>query len=282
MSLIIRNPVALGAFYPRSSSELRTTIDKFMKTAGEVEKRNVLGMVSPHAGYVYCGKTQAHAYKSLLENTTFVIIGPNHMGLGANASIMCEGIWKTPLGICRIDSELARKILEKSKFLEEDLHAHAQEHSIEVQLPWLQYMFTPVNFVPICLGHTSLEAYKDIGLAIRDSVIGNTVVIASSDFTHFGESYGYTPVSGGPGNVLGFMEKVDLEAAKAVADIAPERFLEIIEKYRATICGRAAIATMLYAVKDRATKGTILDYSTSYELSRNIHALVGYCGIVIE
>lgn len=280
--MIIRNSIAAGAFYPRGSSDLRTTMDKFMKRIGEVDKRNVVGAVAPHAGYIYCGKPQAFVYKSIPENTTFVIIGPNHMGLGAQASVMCEGVWKTPLGICRIDSELARSILEKSSKLEEDLHAHTQEHSIEVQLPWLQYMFSSVSFVPICIGSSSPEVYKDIGFAIRDSIKGNQVVIASSDFTHFGESYGYTPVSGGPSNILRYMEGVDLEAAKAVTDLAPERFLEIVRKYRATICGRAAIATMLYAVKDRATRGTVLDYCTSYELSRDINSLVGYCGIVLE
>ena len=129
------------------------------------------------------------------------------------------------------DRKFAKKILEKSSFLEEDLHAHTQEHSIEVQLPWLQYLFSSVNFVPISIGHLNLETYKDIGSAIKDSVMGSAVVIASSDFTHFGESYGYAPVSGGPGNVLPYVEKVDLEAAKAVADMAPERFLEIVEKY---------------------------------------------------
>ncbi len=280
--MIIRNPIALGSFYPRSSSDLRTTIERFMRRAGTVTKRNVMGMVSPHAGYVYCGKTQASVYKSILENTTFVIIGPNHMGLGSKASIMCSGVWKTPLGSCRIDSDLARQILEKSKFLEEDLHAHTQEHSIEVQLPWLQYMFNNVSFVPISVGSSKREVYRDIGNSIKESVIGNTIIIASSDFTHFGESYGYTPVSGGPGNVLDYIENVDLEAARAVEERAPERFLEVVDKHKATICGKGAIAAMLYSVKDRATRGTIVDYSTSYDVSRDINSVVGYCGIVLE
>lgn len=280
--MIVRNSSAAGSFYPRGSSDLRTTIDRFMRLASGVDKRNVVGMVSPHAGYIYCGRTQARVYRSLLQNATFVIIGPNHMGLGAPASIMCNGVWKTPLGICRIDSELAEEILGRSKFLQEDLHAHSQEHSIEVQLPWLQYMFPSVNFVPICLGRMDLKAYRDIGLAIGSSLKGSMVVIASSDFTHFGESYGYTPVSGGAGKILGYMEMIDREAAKAVADRAPERFLEIVKKYRATICGSAAIATMLYAVRDRAGRGTIVDYSTSYDVSHEINALVGYCGIVLD
>jgi len=253
-----------------------------MRRIGEVEKRKVVGAVAPHAGYIYCGRTQAFVYKSLLENTTFIIIGPNHTGLGARASIMCSGVWKTPLGVCRIDSELARRILENSSYLEEDLHAHTQEHSIEVQLPWLQYRFSSVSFVPITIASSDPEVYKEIGAAIAKSLRGSEVIIASSDFTHFGEVYGYVPVGGGPGNILKFMEQVDMEAAKAIAQLAPERFLETVEKYRATICGRAAIATMLYALKGRAVEGKILDYSTSYEVSKNVHAIVGYCGIVLE
>ena len=281
--MIIRNPVAAGGFYPRSSSELRVTIEKFMRRVGEVEKRMIIGAVAPHAGYIYCGEPQAYVYKSILENPTFVILGPNHAGLGASASIMTEGMWRTPMGSCRIDSEIARKILENSEHLEEDLSAHTQEHSIEVQLPWLQYRFRDVKFVPIVLGTNDPKVFQDVGNAIKKSIEGTkTIVIASSDFTHYGDVYGYAPVSGGPSNVLNYIEKVDMEAAKAITDLAPERFWEVVERYNATICGRGAIATMLYALKDNAVKGTLLKYSTSYDVSRDSNAVVGYCGIIIE
>lgn len=280
--LITRNPVAAGYFYPQSSSDLRTTIDKFMRGV-RVDKDEILGAVVPHAGYIYCGRPQAYVYKTLIENPTFVIIGPNHTGLGAEASIMSEGVWKTPLGSCRIDTEIARKILNNSEFLKEDLYAHTQEHSIEVQLPWLQYRFRDVKFVPIVIGSNNPEVYKDIGQAIKKAIeMTKTIVIASSDFTHYGDVYGYTPVRGGPSKVLKFIEDVDKEAAKAICDRAPERFLEIVEKYKATICGKGPIAAMLYAVKDNALKGTLLDYTTSYEVSRNIDTLVGYAGIIIQ
>jgi len=281
--LIIRNPVAAGGFYPGGSSDLRITIERFMRRVGEVEKRMILGAVVPHAGYIYCGEPQAYVYKSILENPTFVIIGPNHTGLGAPASIMTEGMWKTPIGSSTIDSEMAREILENSKFLENDLSAHTQEHSIEVQLPWLQYRFGNVKFIPIVLGTEDQKVFQDVGNAIKRSIEGTkTIVIASSDFTHFGEVYGYAPVSGGPSRVLEFMEKVDMEAARAICDLAPERFWEVVKRYNATICGRAAITTMLYAIKDKATKGTLLKYTTSYEVSRDANAVVGYAGIIIE
>ena len=280
--MITRNPVAAGYFYPLSPSDLRTTIEKFMRRA-RVGKEEILGAVVPHAGYIYCGETQAHVYKILIENPTFVILGPNHTGLGEEASIMCEGMWKTPLGSCRIDTEIARKILKNSEFLKEDLYAHTQEHSIEVQLPWLQYRFRNVNFVPISIGSDNPEVFKDVGRAIKKAIKATkSIVIASSDFTHYGEVYGYVPVRGGPSKVLEFIERIDKEAAKAICDRAPERFLEIVEKYRATICGRGPIATMLYALKDDALKGTLLHYSTSYQISRNLDAVVGYAGIIIQ
>ncbi|MCD6368129.1 MAG: AmmeMemoRadiSam system protein B [Candidatus Aenigmarchaeota archaeon] len=280
--MITRNPVAAGYFYPLSPSDLKTTIEKFLRRA-RVEKEEILGAVVPHAGYIYCGETQAHVYKTLIENPTFIIIGPNHTGMGAEASIMCEGIWKTPLGSCRIDTEIARKILDGSEYLREDLYAHTQEHSIEVQLPWLQYRFGNVKFVPIVIGSNNPEVYKDVGNAIKNAIKATkSIVIASSDFTHYGEVYGYTPIRGGPSKVLRYIESIDMEAARAISDRAPERFLEVVERYKATICGKGAIATMLYALKDDALKGTLLHYSTSYQISRSLDAVVGYAGIIIQ
>lgn len=283
--MIIRNSIAAGQFYPRSSGDIQSMLDKFTRRAG-VDERDLVGGVVPHAGYIYCGKTQAHVYKSLLEDLgTFVILGPNHSGMGASEAIMTSGIWKTPLGNCRIDSDLAHAILENSDYLEEDYNAHNQEHSIEVQLPWLQHKYNRVNFVPIGMGDHTLEKARDIGSAIkqaREQVKERFVVLASSDFTHFGASYGYTPVSGGVGKVLDYVEKVDLEAADAVEKLSPETFLDIIHKYDTTICGAGPIASLLYYSQEMAERGELLDYSTSYEVSNNPNAIVGYCGIVIE
>ena len=279
--MIIRNPIAAGYFYPRDPSDLRVTIEKFMRRA-KVDKDVILGAVVPHAGYIYCGEPQAYVYKSIIENPTFIIIGPNHTGLGSDASIMCEGTWNTPLGSCRIDSEIARKILKNSKFLKEDIQSQTQEHSIEVQLPWLQYMFRNVKFIPIVIGSNDPEVYKDIGYAIKKAIeVTKTIVIASSDFTHYGYVYDYVPVTGSPETILKYVEKIDKEAAEAICERNPEKFLNVVEKYSATICGKGAIATMLYALGEKALKGTLLKYSTSYDVSKDTNSLVGYAGIVL-
>lgn len=283
--MIIRNSIAAGQFYPRTSGDIKSMLDRFSRRA-EVSERDLLGAVAPHAGYMYCGETQAHVYESLMEDlSTFVIVGPNHSGRGAPEALMTSGTWQTPLGNSRIDSELAGAILENSEFLEDDYNAHNQEHSIEVQLPWLQHKYGSINFVPISMSDQSLEKARDIGRAIKEAgeeVAEKFVVIASSDFTHFGASYGYTPVSGGPGKILNYIEDVDREAAGSVENLAPESFMDVVERYGLTICGRGAVAAMLYAVDDRAQEGELLHYSTSHEVSKDPNAVVGYCAIVIE
>lgn len=283
--MIIRNSIAQGQFYPRSSGDIESMLNKFCRRA-EVNERKLLGGVVPHAGYIYCGETQAHVYESLLEDlSTFVILGPNHSGMGSSEAIMTSGMWKTPLGNCRIDSNLAQAILDNSEFLEKDYNAHNQEHSIEVQLPWLQHKYDSINFVPIAMNEHSIEKGKDIGNAIKkakEEVKGSFVVLASSDFTHFGRSYGYTPVSGGIGKKLDYVEKVDREATGAIEKLSPETFMDVIEKYDTTICGAGPIASLLYYAQDLAGGGELLDYSTSYDVSDNENAIVGYCGIVIE
>ncbi|MFP4150692.1 MAG: AmmeMemoRadiSam system protein B [Candidatus Aenigmatarchaeota archaeon] len=281
----MRNAVAAGQFYPRSSGDIESMLDKFSRRAS-ADQRDVLGAVTPHAGYMYCGETQAHVYGSLLEDlNTFVILGPNHTNTGASEAIMTSGMWKTPMGNARIDSELANSILENSEYLEDDYNAHNQEHSIEVQLPWLQRKYGTFNFVPISMSEQSLRKGQDIGEAIRDAkddVDEKFVVLASSDFTHFGVSYGYRPVSGGINKKLNYIEKVDKEAAAAVEKLSPETFMDVVERYDTTICGTGPIVALLYYLKDEGSSGELIDYSTSYEVSKNENSIVGYCAIVLE
>jgi len=245
-----------------------------------------LGGVVPHAGYMYCGGTQAHVYKSIpKKETTFVIVGPDHRKTGTSEAIMTSGLWKTPLGSMRIDTELANCILENSDYLEDDYSAHNQEHSIEVQLPWLQYRFNNPNFVPISMGDHSLEKGRDIGKAIRsakEETGTKFVVLASSDFTHYGTSYGYRPVTGGLSKKMDYIEKIDKEATAAITNLSPETFTDTVEKYDATVCGVGPINALLYYLDGLASGGELLDYSTSHEVSKNEDSIVGYCGIILE
>ncbi|GAG59972.1 unnamed protein product, partial [marine sediment metagenome] len=162
----------------------------------------MIGALAPHAGFMFSGEVAGAIYSRIIFPETFVILGPNHTGAGDPCAIMTKGRWQTPLGEVEIDSDLASKILANSKSLKEDERAHSYEHSIEVQLPFLQYLETRIvankegtrinankfKFVPICLSHLDLEICRDIGKAIAKAIKEGqkkVVIVASSDLTHY-------------------------------------------------------------------------------------------------
>ncbi|MBU2535641.1 MAG: AmmeMemoRadiSam system protein B, partial [Chloroflexi bacterium] len=183
---MIRQPVVAGQFYPGSASQLKVMIEKMVDA--EAEKQEVIGLVSPHAGYMYSGPVAGAVISRVKFKDTFIILGPNHTGRGKPLSIMSEGKWQTPLGDVEIDAELAQHLLSISHHLQEDDAAHAFEHSIEVQLPFLQYFRPDVRIVPITLSFASIDAYKEIGREIARAISDTrreAVIMASSDMTHY-------------------------------------------------------------------------------------------------
>lgn len=280
----IRRPAVAGSFYPSSSSELRQMIKIFLSQA-KVAQKNAITIVAPHAGYQYCGKTAASVYKSIKpEFDTIIIIGPNHYGSGGVTT--ASGMWQTPLGSVKIDEEFAEKIAEESKTkIVVDNFAQLHEHSIEVQLPWLQFLFGDFSFVPISVNpvYFDKENMKNVGEAVvvaAKSLGRKTLIIASSDFTHYGSAYGYQPFSGRASQVLKKIKDIDMQIAKAACDIAPERVIEQGEG--STVCGYGCIAAALYAARILGAKsGEVVSYTTSFETSHDASAIVAYCGIVI-
>src|SRR4030066_1911240 len=193
---MIRSPVVAGQFYPGSPDGLRGMIESMVdKRARKVE---VIGLVSPHAGYIYSGAVAATVISRCKFKDPFVILGPSHTGRGKAFSIMSEGTWKMPLGETEIDSELGKRILASSSYLEEDHVAHQFEHSLEVQVPFLQYFKPNVRIVPIVLAHASGAIYKKIGRelanAIKESKKG-IIILASSDTSgDYGSVVGYAGI----------------------------------------------------------------------------------------
>ena len=187
-----RPPYVAGSFYPGDKSALKKMIEKFMEEAKKnidfFDEGKYAGVLCPHAGYVFSGKTQAHSYYYLSNSPpeTFVILGPNHTGLGLPVALMDKGSWETPFGEIKINEELASKIVEKSGFVGIDSSAHKYEHSIEVQLPFLQYIKKDATFVPICMGIQDKETAVEIGKAIAKSTKEPLGVIASSDLSTTG------------------------------------------------------------------------------------------------
>ena len=167
---MIRQPAVAGQFYPEEAEGLKALIETLVDK--NADKKDVTGALVPHAGYIYSGSVAGAVFSRIQFKDTFVIIGPNHTGLGFPFSIMTEGKWATPLGEVEIDTVLAEQILASSQSLQADATAHQREHSVEVQLPLLQYIEPGFKIVPIVISHGNMEVYKEIGDAIARAING--------------------------------------------------------------------------------------------------------------
>ena len=266
---MIREPAVAGQFYPASASQLTAMLETLVNE--NVEKQEAIGLVVPHAGYIYSGPVAGAVISRIRFKDTFIIMGPNHTGRGQPFSIMTEGKWKTPLGEVAIDAELGKQILSISNHLEEDYAAHHHEHSIEVQLPFLQYLQPDVRIVPIVLAYGSGDVYKEIGKEIAKAVkeTGREVVIlASSDMTH------YEPHESA--------KKKDMKAIDAILELDEDELLRRIEEFNISMCGYAPTVALISAAKELGAKGAeLVRYQTSGDTSGDFSSVVGYAGITI-
>lgn len=278
-----------GSFYPGDRSSLQRMIEKFIEESKKkidfIDEGKNVGVLCPHAGYVYSGKTQAHSYYYMSNSLpeTFVILGPNHTGMGLPVALMDKGSWGTPFGEVKINEELASKILENSGFIGVDSAAHKYEHSIEVQLPFLQYMKKEATFVPICMGIQDKETAIDIGKAIAKSSKEPLGVIASSDLVHYGKRFGYNPLKGNKEETLSWIKKNDMEILKMAESFDIDGLYSFIDSKDYTTCGYGPLSAMLSCMQELgAKKARILDYSNSYETSGDWSAVVGYGSVGIR
>lgn len=266
---MIRNPVVAGQFYPESPDRLRTMIQGIVDE--KAAKADVIGLVSPHAGYVYSGPVAGAVISRVKFKDTFVIIGPNHTGMGKPLSIMTQGTWKTPLGEVDIDSELGKRILATSSHLQEDSAAHQYEHSIEVQIPFLQYFKKDVKLVPIMLAYSSPAVYKEIGRELAKAVKDlkrEVVIIASSDMTHY-ESQASA-------------QRKDTQAIEAILDLDEDELFRRVDALNISMCGYAPAISLISAAKELgATSAELVRYQTSGDTTGDYSAVVGYAGIII-
>ena len=281
--LEIRKPAVAGSFYAGDLKSLNRQIENcFLHKIGPGEiplvnperKNNIIGLISPHAGYMYSGPVAANGfYKIALDGKpdTIIILGPNHRGFGEDVSIMVEGKWKTPLGELEIDTDIAEKILKNSKIIRNDPKAHQYEHSIEVQLPFVQYIFGKnIKFVPICMTRQDINTDIEIAESICSSVADkNILIIASSDFTH------YEPQE--------YAKKMDKQAINAILNFDPKRLYDMIYHQNLTMCGSGPVATMLIASKALgAKKAELLKYATSGDITDMYDQVVGYASLIVS
>ncbi len=261
----MRNPAVAGQFYPGSEAELLLWLEKTLPRAEELP---VLGAVVPHAGYMYSGPVAAEVFARLPKRDTYVILGPNHHGLGAPIALSRDS-WRTPLGVVQPDLALAEALA--GTIIDQDEVAHVREHSIEVQIPFLQARFKEFKILPIAMGlqdeETAVEVGKELGGAIS-RLNRNCTIIASSDFTH------YEPQE--------VARKVDAQLIEAILNMDVSELYSRVYRYNATACGYGPIAATITAARALgATSGKLLRYATSGDVTADYSQVVGYGAIVL-
>ena len=267
---MVRPPVVSGSFYPGSKDklieELKTLIDD------KLEKRKVLGAISPHAGYMYSGRVMGAVFSKIEVPDSVVILAPNHTGCGAPYSIWPEGSWETPLGEISIDEELVSKILNSCNLLDKDKEAHVREHSAEVILPFLQYFNPQVRIVVIVIKSGNFNDLEIIGKSIGHvlkSISPSALVVASSDMTHYESQQSAS--------------KKDKSAIAEIVALNEEALYNVVQESNITMCGVHPAISMIVCSKERsATKAELIRYETSGDTTGDYDQVVGYAGIIVE
>jgi AmmeMemoRadiSam system protein B len=276
----VRRPSQAGAFYEGTPETLKQQIKNcFMSKLGpgklpetpKTGRRKILGLICPHAGYMFSGPVAAHAYYALAVDgkpDIAVIFGPNHSGVGSGLAVMNEGFWRTPLGDVEVDGDTANKIVRESRIVDVDDSAHSLEHSIEVQIPFLQYLYgSEFKIVPLCFLMQDITSAREVGQAAGKVLADkNAVIIASSDMTH------YEPQERA--------QKKDREALDAIEAMDEARLYSTLESRHITACGYGPMAALITAGKILGAKeAKLLCYKTSGDVSGDRSSVVGYAAV---
>jgi AmmeMemoRadiSam system protein B len=271
----IRRPAVAGAFYPADPDDLRGAIvSSYLHPLGpgslpptSQERAGVSACVTPHAGYQYSGPVAAHSYlwlSALRRPDLVVVVGPNHYGIGSGISTYRAGSWETPLGRVAIDQDAAAEIVKLTGLVDFDPMSHSREHSIEVQVPFLQHIYGTFKLLPICLAFQDIESSRELGRGLSKMLAGrNALLIASSDLTH------YEPAD--------IAKEKDMALLKTVQELDIEAFYAVLETKQVTACGFGAIATVMEASRLLGFKrGELHKYASSGDTTGDNQAVVGY------
>lgn len=284
--MIKRKAFVAGSFYEATKDSLSQQLINCFKHdigPGELPEKNsqnerkTIGVISPHAGYVFSGPVAAHHFLYLSKENipnTVIILGPDHRGLGKDVSIMTKGQWETPFGPVEIDQKISEAILihDEQKIIKDDSKAHLFEHSIEVQLPFLQFIYPKKEFkiIPICISNQRLNTMIYLAnILFQVTKEQSCLFVASSDFSHYED------------NIT--VKRKDMEAIDNILSMDSNRFYEKIHQNGATICGPGAIAVIIEICKKKGIKeGKLLKYATSGDISGMYDKVVGYSSIIFQ
>lgn len=266
---MIRQPAVAGQFYPGDETKLRDELAAIVTPATLREK--VVGVIAPHAGYIYSGAVAGELYGRIDIPSTVVILGPNHSGIGVGSALYPDGEWLTPLGTVAINDRLAQLVIKHAPQVEEDATAHHYEHSLEVQVPFLQFIRPDVTVVPLCLGFGDFARCRSLGLGIARAIREygeETLIVASSDMSHYESA-------------AAAREK-DEQAIEEVLSLNPEGLVRLCRSKGITMCGVIPAAVMLVAAMELgATKAALVRYATSGDVTGDNRQVVAYAALTV-
>ena len=266
---MIRQPVVAGQFYPQTEEGINKMLATMIDASSD--KQDAKGVIMPHAGYVYSGYVAGATISKVDIKKTAIILGANHSGEGEQFGIMTKGSWLTPLGEAKIDTEIAESILKESSLLKEDSLSHAREHSIEVEIPFLQYLRKDIKIVPITVSGGSLEEYQQLGKDISDGFkkVGRSALfIASTDMTHHESK--------------ALAEEKDRLSIDAILALDEKKLFTVVEENNISMCGVAPVCVLINICKSLgARKSGMVKYQTSGDMTGDDSSVVGYAGFVI-
>ena len=282
---MIRKPAVAGTFYESDPDSLKMQIEWCFKhqlgpggIPGTIGSKGQLkGVIVPHAGYMYSGPIAAHSYAEIALDgfpETFVILCPNHTGMGSGVSTTADSKWETPLGQVEVDIEFRDELLRQTSIIDMESSAHIQEHSCEVQIPFLQYLShnsgAKFKIVPICLWMQDLKTAAEIGNAmakVSGKLSRKMIAIASTDFTHYK-----------PYNIA---YQTDKQVLEAIESLDEKMMMQRVSDLNVTMCGYGPVAaTLVYVKKMGARKAEVLKYATSGDITGDHSAVVGYASAI--
>jgi AmmeMemoRadiSam system protein B len=271
-----------GRWYAGGAARLREQVDGLLRAAGRPAARGgrLAGLVVPHAGYAYSGRAAAAGYAALAAGPCrrAVILAPSHFSRFRGAAVLDVDGFETPLGVVAVDTRAVARLVHQPLF-REDAAPFRDEHSLEIQLPFLQRVLPAVQVVPVLLGDLAEDDYDPVGSVLRGLDEEGTVFIASSDFVHYGADFGYLPFPAeGPERVRAGLRRLDMGAVDRVCAGDGEGFRRYVAETGATICGRVPIAVLLELLPPPKS-GTLLTYYTSLDVTGDYEHCVSYASV---
>jgi MEMO1 family protein len=265
-----RTPAVAGKFYDGTSFGLKKQVEQYVATGQP--HRDAVGIMVPHAGLIYSGSVAGQVYSSIAMPKTFIMLGPNHTGLGPAVSLMDEGAWEVPTGSLNIDRRLASRILKGTTLAVRDSQAHAYEHSLEVQLPFIAYFSHDVSIVPIAIMSAPYDSCRELADAIAKAIQGvdySVTILASSDMSHYVSDK--------------IARQKDMKAIEKILGLDPRGLYDTVMNERISMCGILPATVMLIAAQLLGAKNArLINYMTSGDVSGDYDSVVGYAGIVLS